>query len=151
MGIRFRKSKNIGPLRINLSKSGVGFSFGVKGARITKKANGGIRTTMSIPGTGIQSVTDRPSAKTMSKRKTKTARLRKQVQKKYDLSNRQMSKLTKEAKRNPRKFAKMSDDQVVSYARKKNGHGILFYLICVPVLLFIPIIGWKALADMLKD
>lgn len=53
MGLRFRKSINAGPLRVNLSKSGVGFSAGVKGFRATKKANGGYRTTASIPGTGL--------------------------------------------------------------------------------------------------
>ena len=35
MGWSFRKSINIGPLRINLSKSGIGLSAGVKGARIS--------------------------------------------------------------------------------------------------------------------
>ena len=151
MGVRFRKSMNFGPLRINLSKSGIGYSVGVKGARITKKANGGVRTTTGIPGTGIYSVKDYPSAKTVSKQKARTARLRNQVQEEYGLSNRQMNKLTKAAKRNPRKFSRMSDDQVVSYARKKSRHGILFYLICVPILLCIPIIGWKALANILKN
>lgn len=56
MGFRFRKSVNFGPLRVNLSKSGVGYSVGGKGFRVTKKANGGIRTTASIPGTGISYV-----------------------------------------------------------------------------------------------
>lgn len=57
MGVRFRKSKKIGPLRINISKSGVSYSVGVKGARITKRADGKIQTTTSIPGTGISNVT----------------------------------------------------------------------------------------------
>jgi len=35
MGWSFRKSINIGPLRINLSKSGIGLSAGVKGARVS--------------------------------------------------------------------------------------------------------------------
>ncbi|MGI5963646.1 MAG: DUF4236 domain-containing protein [Lawsonibacter sp.] len=56
MGFRFRKSANFGPLRVNLSKSGVGYSVGGKGFRVTKKANGGTRTTASIPGTGISYV-----------------------------------------------------------------------------------------------
>lgn len=56
MGFRFRKSVNFGPLRVNLSKSGVGYSVGGKGFRVTKKANGGVRTTASIPGTGISYV-----------------------------------------------------------------------------------------------
>ena len=56
MGLRFRKSVNFGPLRINLSKSGVGYSVGGKGFRYTKKANGGTRNTIFIPGTGISYV-----------------------------------------------------------------------------------------------
>ena len=53
MGFRFRKSIKAGPFRVNLSKSGIGYSVGGKGFRVTKKAGGGIRTTTSIPGTGI--------------------------------------------------------------------------------------------------
>ena len=58
MGMRFRKSKNFGGFRVNLSKSGIGWSMGCKGARFTKKANGGTRQTLSIPGTGISYVTE---------------------------------------------------------------------------------------------
>lgn len=53
MGFRFRKSIKLGPARINLSKSGVGYSVGGKGFRVTKKATGGTRATASIPGTGL--------------------------------------------------------------------------------------------------
>lgn len=56
MGFRFRKSISIGPIRINISKSGIGFSIGTKGLRLTKKAKGGFRATASIPGTGISYV-----------------------------------------------------------------------------------------------
>lgn len=56
MGFRFRKSVNFGPLRINASKSGVGWSAGVLGFRYTKKSNGGTRTTVSAPGTGMSYV-----------------------------------------------------------------------------------------------
>lgn len=58
MAFRFRKSIKLGPLRVNLSKSGVGYSVGGKFARITKKANGNIRTTTTIPGTGIANVNE---------------------------------------------------------------------------------------------
>lgn len=58
MGFRFRKSAKVGPFRINFSKSGVGYSFGGKGFRVTKKAGGGMRTTASIPGSGISYVKD---------------------------------------------------------------------------------------------
>lgn len=54
MGFRYRKSINLGGgFRINISKSGVGYSWGVKGYRITKTAKGTVRRTISIPGTGI--------------------------------------------------------------------------------------------------
>lgn len=53
MGLRYRKSIKIGPARINLSKSGLGWSIGAKGVRFTKKAGGGYRTTVGAPGTGV--------------------------------------------------------------------------------------------------
>lgn len=58
MGLRFRKSSKAGPFRVNFSKSGVGYSVGGKGFRFTKKANGGYRTTASIPGTGLSYTKD---------------------------------------------------------------------------------------------
>lgn len=58
MGLRYRKSAKIGGMRINFSKSGIGYSFGVPGYRVTKKAGGGYRTTASIPSTGVSYVKD---------------------------------------------------------------------------------------------
>lgn len=59
MGFRYRKSINLGGgFRINLSKSGVGYSWGTKGYRITKTAGGKTRRTYSIPGTGISYVSE---------------------------------------------------------------------------------------------
>lgn len=69
MGFRFRKSKKVGPFRINFSKKGVGWSVGSKWFRYTKKAGGGSRTTTSIPGTGISFVQDHKSGKRSSKKK----------------------------------------------------------------------------------
>lgn len=52
-----RRSINLGGgFRVNVSKSGVGYSWGVKGYRVTKTAKGTIRHTASIPGTGISFV-----------------------------------------------------------------------------------------------
>ena len=56
MGLRFRKSFSIGPLRINISKSGIGFSLGVKGFRIGRSAKGKMTATASLPGTGLSYV-----------------------------------------------------------------------------------------------
>ena len=59
MGFRFRKSINLGGgFRINISKSGVGYSWGTKGFRVTQKSTGGTRTTVSIPGTGMSWVNE---------------------------------------------------------------------------------------------
>lgn len=54
MGFRRRKSFKLGGgFRINLSKSGIGYSWGRKGVRITKRAKGGLHSTISVPGTGL--------------------------------------------------------------------------------------------------
>lgn len=57
MGFRIRKSINLGGgFRINLSKNGVGYSWGMKGIRYTKTVRGANRSTYSIPGTGFSYV-----------------------------------------------------------------------------------------------
>ncbi len=46
MGFRFRKSIQIVPgVRVNVSRSGIGCSAGVKGVRITKHAKGRVSRT----------------------------------------------------------------------------------------------------------
>ena len=53
MGIRFRKSITIAPgVRINLSKSGVSATVGVKGASLGI-GKGGVHANVGIPGSGI--------------------------------------------------------------------------------------------------
>ena len=53
MGLNFRKSVKIDKnTRMNFSKSGVGVSTGVKGARVSVGPRG-VRRTVGIPGTGI--------------------------------------------------------------------------------------------------
>jgi hypothetical protein len=49
----FRRGIRLGPLRFNLSKSGVGTSVGVPGFRVGKDARGRDYQQTSIPGTGI--------------------------------------------------------------------------------------------------
>lgn len=57
MGFRYRKSISLGGgFKINLSKSGIGYSWGTKGYRVSRTARGTTRTTYSIPGTGISYV-----------------------------------------------------------------------------------------------
>lgn len=71
MGFRFRKSFGSGPFRVNLSKSGVSYSIGTKGARVTKRVGGGTRVSTSIPGTGIsysKSIGGRSGSRAKSKK-----------------------------------------------------------------------------------
>ena len=64
MGLRFRKSVKIAPgLKLNLSKSGGSLSIGGKGA-IVNVNNRGVRSTYSIPDTGLSYVSQTSSGKT---------------------------------------------------------------------------------------
>lgn len=72
MGLRYRKSVNLGPLRLNFSKSGIGYSYGVKGYRVTHTADGKVRTTVSVPGTGISHVSEKPAAARPKANKTES-------------------------------------------------------------------------------
>jgi hypothetical protein len=71
MGFRYRKSINLGGgFRINLSKSGIGYSWGTKGFRIGRTAGGKTRRTYSIPGTGISYVEESGSNRNRSRNRT---------------------------------------------------------------------------------
>ena len=50
MGFRFRKSVKIGPVRLNVSKSGLGVSAGVKGARIGVNSKGKVYGSVGAKG-----------------------------------------------------------------------------------------------------
>ena len=53
MGWRYRRSINAGPLRLNLSKRGVGYSLGIPGCRVSTHVDGRRYLVLSVPGTGI--------------------------------------------------------------------------------------------------
>jgi hypothetical protein len=53
MGWSFRRSFRFGPFRVNLSKSGVGYSVGTRGIRVGEDAEGRRYRSLNIPGTGI--------------------------------------------------------------------------------------------------
>lgn len=75
MGFRFKKSLKLGKhFRINLSKSGVGYSIGGKGIRYTRSASGRKTVTTSIPGTGLSYSTNIGKKKTSSVGKKNTSR-----------------------------------------------------------------------------
>jgi hypothetical protein len=51
MAWRFRRSLKLGPLKLNFSRSGIGYSAGVRGFRVDTDAKGSTYTAASIPGT----------------------------------------------------------------------------------------------------
>ncbi len=53
MAFYYRKSVNLGPFRLNLSKSGLGYSVGGRGFRVGTTSRGRKYTSFSIPGTGV--------------------------------------------------------------------------------------------------
>jgi hypothetical protein len=53
MGFYFRRRKSLGPLSLNLSKSGIGISTGIRGLRAGITANGRLFTSANVPGTGV--------------------------------------------------------------------------------------------------
>ncbi|NUR73839.1 MAG: DUF4236 domain-containing protein [Hamadaea sp.] len=75
MGFRIRKTFQVLPgVRMTLSKSGIGYSVGVRGARLTRTARGQVVGTIGIPGTGLSYVkTLRGSAKQARKPAKSTA------------------------------------------------------------------------------
>jgi len=52
MGLRFRRSKSFGPFRINLSRSGVSESVGVRGVRVGRNRRG-TYLSLALLGTGL--------------------------------------------------------------------------------------------------
>jgi len=71
MGLNFRKSINLGGLRLNLSNSGVGYSIGKKGIRFNRSATGRTTSTVSIPGTGLSYTQNLGGSKKSTKTQTK--------------------------------------------------------------------------------
>ena len=54
MGWSFRRSISLGPFRINFSKSGISYSFGLAGFRTGVNSKGRKYSSVSIPGTGLR-------------------------------------------------------------------------------------------------
>jgi hypothetical protein len=53
MGWRYRRSLSLGRVRLNLSRSGVGWSWGVPGLRYGRTAFGRAYISIGFPGTGM--------------------------------------------------------------------------------------------------
>jgi hypothetical protein len=53
MGLRYQKRLSLGPLHLNVSKSGIGYSVGMRGARFGVSSTGHPYTSIGLPGTGV--------------------------------------------------------------------------------------------------
>lgn len=53
MGFYYRRSFSAGPFRVNLSRSGVGYSIGGRSFRTGITSRGRRYSSVSIPGTGL--------------------------------------------------------------------------------------------------
>ena len=68
MGFYYRKSVNLGPFRVNLSKSGVGYSVGGRGFRVGTTARGKkycLARTLRVSPVGLlfEQATERPPSR----------------------------------------------------------------------------------------
>jgi hypothetical protein len=51
--VRYRRSKKVGPFRFTLTQAGISTSVGAGPLRVTRSANGTVRRTVRVPGTGV--------------------------------------------------------------------------------------------------
>ena len=71
---QFRRSKKFGPLRISVSKKGIGYSVGNSLFRVGRGTDGKTRRTVRLPGTGIYDIkTIGGNARPKAARKTLSA------------------------------------------------------------------------------
>lgn len=119
MGLRFRKSKKVGPFRVNISQKGVGWSVGVPGLRYTKKAGGGSRVTASVPGTGISYVKE--SSGSNQRKKPRIA----------EGNTAKLNAAKPSASRMPVPSPELTEPQPPQNGGKKPGHGCLWWVMAI--------------------
>ena len=119
MGLRFRKSKKVGPFRVNISQKGVGWSVGVPGLRYTKKAGGGSRVTASVPGTGLSYVKE--SSGSNQRKKPRIA----------EGNTAKLNAAKPSASRMPVPSPELTEPQPPQNGGKKPGHGCLWWVMAI--------------------
>ena len=119
MGLRFRKSKKVGPFRVNISQKGVGWSVGVPGLRYTKKAGGGSRVTASVPGTGLSYVKE--SSGNNQRKKPRIA----------EGNTAKLNAAKASAPRMPVPSPELTEPQPPQNGGKKTGHGCLWWVMAI--------------------
>jgi hypothetical protein len=76
MSLRFRRSMQLIPgVRLNFSKSALGLSVGVPGARVSVNTKGQVYSSVGLPGTGLYSVEQTSLRGTKSQRRAKESQV----------------------------------------------------------------------------
>ena len=120
MGLRYRKSIKLVPgVKLNISKSGISTSVGKPGNTVNISRRG-VRSTVGIPGTGLSYSQMLTKGKTRRRRRTPRERerdLRLEMYHKFGLNDREIDRLVKLYKKRPKRFLKMSQDELMAYAK----------------------------------
>lgn len=67
MGLRYRKSAKIAPgIKMNISKTGIGFSAGARGAHVSAHSSGRVSASAGVPGSGLSYTTSSGGTKRRS-------------------------------------------------------------------------------------
>ncbi len=140
MAFRYRRSISLGGgFRINLTSSGIGYSWGTKGFRISRTARGTTRKTYYIPGTGISY-----SSESGGERRNRRERGNSTSSQPLDFSK------EREIVKDKIKELKQSDEGTIADALERTmnldfiGTLLLFTVILAvihPVFLLIPLVG----------
>ncbi len=135
MGLRFRKSFNFGGFRINLSKSGIGYSFGFPGMRFTQLANGRKRSTLSIPGTGISWVEEGTSRQTAKKDKISLEKVE-QITGEIRVDD-NFKKTNYQASQNPVDYEPIDESGILKSINQAKTNILFFYITIMSLFLLV--------------
>lgn len=122
MGLRYRKSVKVLPgVKLNISKSGISTSVGKPGSTVNFSSRG-TKATVGIPGSGLSYSTMVGKRKNGSGQRRPSARSldnsRADMMQQYGFTESEMRRFEKKVKRNPKKFRKMSEEELVAYVRR---------------------------------
>lgn len=123
MGLRYRKSINLLPgVKLNISKSGFSTSIGKPGNTLNISSRG-TKSTIGIPGTGLsysQMLTKRRSGRSRRTSRQRAQETRLEMKQKFGLNDREIDRLLKLYRKHPRKFSRMSQEEMMAYAHGRH-------------------------------
>ena len=156
MGLRYRKQIKLLPgVKLNLSKSGISTSIGKRGNTLNVSSRG-VRSTVGIPGTGLSysQMLTKGRRRSSSRSGQGKKALREEFKAKYGLSDYEVNRLVRFYRKHPRRFLKMSEQEMMAYATRrrstsrntseKSTAGSRFTKFILAIVLFFLIIAFLA-------